>query len=260
MSEEQGGIRQCGRCNNPLELRCFKVTDGVRSQVCRRCEFEIQASEKAGMSATSHDVVPDGVDPASLVPSPRSGVVPPVAHRFKKGNPGGRRPIGSSVRDWMNILQGASRATLEKIAKRPGRGSAKVIAAVRVLRAMEHPDVADYDAITEEGLTAAQARAKGINTAPIKRVKVKRRTIEREGQEPIVEIEREIELRDTALQESEFVTNQTGGTPTKTINVQGGADLAPPQIIVRMVGDDDDSPKPIDAEVIERKELPEGVE
>lgn len=200
------------------------------------------------------------VNPASLVPSPVSGTIPPVAHRFQKGNPGGRRPpIGSSVREWMNSMQGFSTAKLLKVARAPGRGAAKAIAAARLLRAREYPDIADYDAITEEGLTPAQARAKGINTAPIKRVKTKTRTIERDGAPPIVEIEREIELRDTGLPESEFVTHETAGTPTKTLQIQGGENLLPPQIVIEMIGGEDEDERPaIEAETVERAALPEG--
>jgi len=82
--------------------------------------------------------------------------------------------------------------------------------------------MSDYAPLLDGDMTLKEAEAAGIDTAVIKKAKTRRRIIQREGQDPVVEIEREVELHDRSLAESEFTVEQTGGRATETVRVEGG--------------------------------------
>jgi len=198
--------------------------------------------------------------PTAMTRPGKGGIFPPPEHRFKRGNSGnprGSRPFGETLRGWLNRLGGMNEERLRAIARRAGRSAVKRAAANMLLDAMRRPDLADFEALLNGEDTLKGARAKGLDTAQLKRVKAKRREIPQDGGPPIVETEREIELHDRVLPANEFSTHETSGTPTRTVHIQGDAPpLGPPQIFVRVLGDDPDI---IDAEP-EPKALPGSAE
>jgi hypothetical protein len=67
----------------------------------------------------------------------KGGVVPPAEQRFKpgeSGNPNGRKAIGASVRDWMNILDDAGEDELRRLVKDKRTPASKRGAALRLIR------------------------------------------------------------------------------------------------------------------------------
>ena len=132
------------------------------------------------------------------VPSPINGMIPPVEHRFKAGNPGKPKNCAASVNEWVNILSNGklTREMLLKIA-RQANTQTKRAAAVKVLRLGEMPDLADFEEMAEGKVKLKDLRAKGIDTSVLKKIKPKTRTIpDPDGGEPAVERECELELHD----------------------------------------------------------------
>jgi hypothetical protein len=141
--------------------------------------------------------------------------VPPVATRFQagqSGNPAGRKSAGAQIRDWLTTLADADADELRKITK--GKGPvAKQIAAVRLLRARESADLADFEALTQGKATLSELKAAGVDTSVIKKAKA-------------TETGLEVELHDRSLAEAAFVVEQTDGRATQQIQMQGGAQMA----------------------------------
>ncbi len=136
----------------------------------------------------------------------RGGIVPPVEHRFRVGgpNPGVGRPpnAGRSLKEIVNDFthQELDRPALLAISRNPKSPCLKVIAANRLLAAMERSDLADFEPLLDGQMSARELRAQGVDTTALKKIKQKTRTIPpiEKGGEPTIEVEREIELRERA--------------------------------------------------------------
>lgn len=134
-------------------------------------------------------------------------------------NPKGRTTLGATVKEWMNVFgeQGLSLGDLRKMAADANEPWARGEAALRMVRARENPDLADFEGVLDGQMGLREARAAGLDTSNIKKIKQKQRTIAgKDGGEAVVETEREIELHDRSLAEAQFVMEQTDGRPAAT--------------------------------------------
>lgn len=171
--------------------------------------------------------------------SPISGTFPPVEHQFPpgvSGNPAGRPTAGATIREHYNALMASdlTQAQLRRIATDPRSSIARAAAARDVLRALEYGDLADFEPIADGKMSLEQARKKGLNTAAIRKIKVKRRTLrDAEGQEIGEEVEREVELYDRAGDHLSRICDQTESRPKTNIHHTTG-DPARPEPIVLM--------------------------
>lgn len=130
----------------------------------------------------------------------------------------GRKPsAGLSVREWVNSMQDWEEADLRKVCFDRKLPWTKRLAAKRMLHAIENPDLADFNDYLEGGVDLIDLRDKGIDTALVKKAKVKTRTIERDGAEPIVEVEREIELHERSADDFDRLLDQTAGKPIQPV-------------------------------------------
>ena len=152
----------------------------------------------------------------------------------QSGNPAGRKSAGLSIREEINALsmRKLTRAELRKIAKDRNEGCTRVIAAQRLLKAMECEDLADFEPALDGQLSLRELRAAGINTEAIKRVKVRRKKNE-QGQE---EVEREIELNQSAGVDFDRVMDRTEGKPRQTVELEGDALPASVLIVTPLAG------------------------
>lgn len=148
--------------------------------------------------------------------SPISGTAPPASTRWQpgqSGNPSGRKNAGASIRNWINDLSHLTEPQLRKLAANKRAPWTKRAAAERMLRTLESGDLADFTAVTRGEKTLDELRAAGVNTAVVKKVKVKRRTI-RAGDEVIgEEVEGEVELHDRAGDDFDRILDRTIGKP-----------------------------------------------
>lgn len=151
----------------------------------------------------------------------RKGGNPDIAkYGWKKGqsgNPKGHVTAGNSIRTEINYLvQGkTTEKDLHRIVKDPDERIAKQVAALQVLRALESPDLADFQALVGKGATLDGLRRKGIDTTKIKKLKTKTK-IDNDGTEVV---EAEIELHDRAGESFDRIVNQTAGAPKQTLEV-----------------------------------------
>ncbi len=154
-------------------------------------------------------------NPANLRPPWPPGV---------SGNPKGRRTAGASVREWVNsLVEGRVPApALRKIADDEREEPARRAAAVRVLRMVEDPDLADFADAIEGGATLGELRDRGVPTRLIKRLKSKTRTLK--GGKTLTT--REIELHDRSGEDFDRVIEQTDGRPRQTVAVESQMPLA----------------------------------
>ena len=88
------------------------------------------------------------------------------------GNPAGRPTAGGSILEWIDLLvsQDATEADLITISRDKSAPVAKRAGALRLLRMVEQPDMADFEAVLEDKETLAQARKRGVRTDVIKKV------------------------------------------------------------------------------------------
>lgn len=162
----------------------------------------------------------------NLTPSPISGTTPPVEHRFTKDNKagGGRKPnAGNTIKECINSLsaKGLTRSELATIARSNVRPSTEVIAAGRLLEAMERPDLADFTELVSGEKTLRQVRDDGIDTAVLKKVKETSRYVPSGDGEYDREVTREVEAHDRSRAASVALLEQTDGKPSQTIDITG---------------------------------------
>jgi hypothetical protein len=156
----------------------------------------------------------------------KGGIVPPTEHRIKPGevrNPRGRRTAGASVREWVNVLaeQDPTERALRRISRDKRLPFAKRAAAERMLRMLELPDIADFAAFLNGSKSIEELRAAGVDTAVVKKVKVRNRVTPAGEQF----VERELELHDRSAAEFDRVVNTTDGLPTKKVQVNATRDV-----------------------------------
>lgn len=155
----------------------------------------------------------------------RGGVIPPIATRWKPGEAvvgAGRPPnAGRSLKEHINLLahKQLSYEDLVKIGRSKTRPALEVIAANRLLSAMERPDMSDYEPLLDGQMSIRELKASGVDTVGLKKVKQKTRSVPDGDGGHIHEVEREIELHDRSREESMFVTEQTDGKPSQSVDV-----------------------------------------
>lgn len=172
--------------------------------------------------------------PNSGIPQPHGGVLHPF-QPGQSGNPAGRPPNGGrSLRERCNdfLHQGLLEAQLVKIAKNKKAPPVDRAAAIRILRQLEDPDLADFTPLLNGKKSLAQLRATGVRTNTIKKFKQKSRMVPdgKDGYEEV--IEREIELHDRSRDEFKLLVEQTDGTPEQTISVNNEVHINAVQIII----------------------------
>jgi hypothetical protein len=136
---------------------------------------------------------------------------PPIEHQFRpgeSGNPAGRPSAGASVKEHLNVMAAWTEPDIRAAARSKDSPWAKRAAAERLLRAIEATDLADFDEAMK-GATLSELRAKGIDTAAVKKLRT-RETVLKSGE---VVKESEIELHDRSGQDFDRVMDRTLGRP-----------------------------------------------
>lgn len=160
----------------------------------------------------------------------RKGEFPSRKDQFPpgvSGNPNGRKTAGASLCEWLNSFaeQELTEADLRVIARDVKAPWTKRAAAERVLRTMEAGDVADMGPLLDGSMSPEQLREAGINTAVIKKIKTKTRTLYRGNEAEGVEVEREVELHDRAGVDFDRIADRTAGKPINRVDVAGEVDV-----------------------------------
>lgn len=161
----------------------------------------------------------------NLTPSPRSGLPPPLATRWKpgeSGNPAGKpKNLGASLKDICNTLaaKGLRRVELKAIFDDEGEEDLVRTAAGKIL-GLRPGDMKDFEGIITGAETLDAAHKAGVDTTQVKKIKRKKRTIKRGGDLPDeVEEETELELHDRSRGNWRDLVDDTDGKPTQTVNV-----------------------------------------
>lgn len=137
-------------------------------------------------------------------------------------NPKGRMTLGAYKKEhWNSLAEDFRRGELtHDELRRISESDPNTIrraAALHLLRDAENPNMADYEGVLDGQLSLAELRAKGIDTAQVKKCKTKRREIPQGDNPPVVEVEREIELHDRSRESAKLVLDYTDGSPHQTI-------------------------------------------
>jgi Family of unknown function (DUF5681) len=146
--------------------------------------------------------------------SPISGVVPPKEHRWKpgqSGNPKGRPNAGAMVRDFYNEMAGKTTEELLKILRAPNVHAAKKRAAIEWLRAINPPDMADFESVVHGNSTLKELRENGIDTSHVKRLS------RRSGKDGDAV---SLELHDRDGKSVDRILDRTAGRPNQAVEVQ----------------------------------------
>lgn len=106
-------------------------------------------------------------------------------------------------------------------------------AAIRLLRTIENPDMADFEPVLEGQESLRESRGSGHDTSLIKKCKTKRRIIPQgKDKDPIEEVEREIELHDRSGVDFDRAMDRTEGKPAQRIVGDTGGPL---EVIIKVV-------------------------
>lgn len=145
--------------------------------------------------------------------SPISGVAPPVATRFKKGqsgNAGGSSTAGAITRNYMNRMarRNLRESKLRAIIADKSKPDLMRSAAEKILHSRTHTNLAAFDPWIKGEMTLSQLEAEGVDISVVKSA-----SITKEG--------RRIELYDKAGENFDRIVEHTDGRPsqTKDINV-----------------------------------------
>lgn len=142
----------------------------------------------------------------------KKGETPPGAKPFQpgqSGNPKGRASAGTTLREHINAfsVSDLTETQLRKIARDPDVGWTRRTAAVRVLRSMEDPDLADFQAVVRGETSIEDMRKAGVNTSVIKKLKP-------------TEFGLEIELHDRSGDDFDRISDRTDGRPIARVEVK----------------------------------------
>lgn len=162
-------------------------------------------------------------------PNWKKGKTPEGAKPWKPGQSGnakGRISAGASILEHVNSLAHAkpTEDKLRAIARNKKVDVIRRAAAERLLRLIEAPDMADFEDVADGISSLRSARASGLNTEAIKKVKVRTRTIPVKDGEPETEVEREIELFDRAGADFDRIMDRTEGRPVQALEHSGTVD------------------------------------
>lgn len=140
----------------------------------------------------------------------------------QSGNPRGRPSAGLVIKEYINSLsdKDLTREQIFAISKDPKEPWSKRMAAIRMVRAIEDPDIADYEEYLGGQINLQELRARGVDTRPIKKIdETVRRIPQGKDNEPIVEIERKLELHDRSGDDFDRILDQTAGKPTQQVQI-----------------------------------------
>jgi len=150
------------------------------------------------------------------------------------GNPRGRPTAGMAIQEWFNQLSDADEVELRRVASDKGAPASKRQAALQHLDALRVPDLADIEAITDgtESLTAARAR--GIVTSDIRKIKVRRSTTP----DGVEVVEREVELHPEKRGEAlDRIMDRTEGKAVQVQRIQVESIIDPVAALARIRAD-----------------------
>jgi tRNA U55 pseudouridine synthase TruB len=134
-------------------------------------------------------------------------VVPPPEYRWKpgqSGNPKGRTTAGATIREWVNsiALDDLTESHVRAIARNREAPWTMRAAALRILRTLEQPDMADFAAVLKGEKTLDELRKAGINTEMVKSASIGTQGIR-------------IELHDRSGEDFDRVVEKTDGKDTQ---------------------------------------------
>lgn len=138
-------------------------------------------------------------------------------------NPEGRKTMGAYISECLNQLAADPDITeleLRKIAKDKTYEKNMRAAAHYYLLLMERPDIADFEVVLDGQKSLVELRNDGVDTAIVKKMKQKTRSIPNPAGGETTEVEREIELHDRSLDAFNVVLARTDGRPHETKEVE----------------------------------------
>lgn len=143
-------------------------------------------------------------------------------------NPSGRKVLGAYITECKNSLG-------DKLSKgeigwndiremaRSGKGNWRP-AAVQMIQSVELPRMADYEPLLDGEMDARGLEKSGVDTTAIKKMKLKRREIPQDNDDPpIVEYEREIELHNRSGEAFDRIMDRTVGKPAQSVTIQSSS-------------------------------------
>ena len=126
------------------------------------------------------------------------------------------------------------RRDLENIARSNDATFSEVIGAVQALHASEYTDMADFEELCEDGMTLKKLRDLGVNTAAVKKLRVKTTSRTTHDGETIVETTKEVELHERATESFREIMDRTNGKAIQQMTVEN---VAPIQgIVIHFMG------------------------
>jgi hypothetical protein len=120
------------------------------------------------------------------------------------------------------------------------------MAAQRMLRAIENPDLADFQDVIEGDKSLRELKRAGVNTAVIKKMKTKTKTYQN-GETPVTEVEREIELHDRSGSDVDRIVHNTDGSPSQAVKVEGFIPIGVVRVITPALRAESVSPPALEA-------------
>ena len=151
---------------------------------------------------------------------------PPMATRFqpgRSGNPKGRPPAaGKSIIEAINqlVADGVLEDDLRKLARSRREKPVKRIAASLLLQALEHGDMADFNDLMFGETQLDELRARGIDTAVIKRFTRRVRTKTRRDGTVEKNVSVTIELHDRSGKAFDRIMDRSVGRARRRLRAQ----------------------------------------
>lgn len=147
-----------------------------------------------------------------------------------------RKTVGAAIKVWMNHFstQDLSSQEVAEIYRDEKAPLTKRLAAKRLMRAMEDPDMADYEPVLEGEISLRDLRASGVDTTLVKKMKIREKTTTGEDGGETREVTRELDLHDRSLDEVRTIMDYTEGRPAQQIAVSGAVTIA--AVAIEFVG------------------------